>query len=132
MISRFFINKNIWCKAAPNSSRPLCNAQTAHHSASAGNHTAPRSSCRVCPARVMGYRHSQANRPRVIFCRRGSRLKAAPQLPGPQKALRGRQSITSSHCPQDQASASCSRGAVQCISRESSPGHIDGNDVFYH
>ena len=24
------------------------------------------------------------------------------------------------------------RRLVKCISRESSPGHIDGNDVFYH
>ncbi len=23
-------------------------------------------------------------------------------------------------------------GARKCISRESNPGHIDGNDVFYH
>ena len=23
-------------------------------------------------------------------------------------------------------------GKKECISRESSPGHIDGNDVFYH
>ena len=24
------------------------------------------------------------------------------------------------------------RGKRKCISRESNPGHIDGNDVFYH
>ena len=24
------------------------------------------------------------------------------------------------------------RRAIKCISRESNPGHIDGNDVFYH
>ena len=34
--------------------------------------------------------------------------------------------------PQHPARAPCSRGASQCISRESSPGHIDGSDVFYH
>ena len=34
--------------------------------------------------------------------------------------------------PSRPAIAPCSRGASQCISRESSPGHIDGSDVFYH
>ena len=29
-----------------------------------------------------------------------------------------------------QAAAECCSG--KCISRESNPGHIDGNDVFYH
>ena len=34
--------------------------------------------------------------------------------------------------PGGPASAPCWRGASQCISRESNPGHIDGNHVFYH
>ena len=28
--------------------------------------------------------------------------------------------------------ATLHEGFITCISRESNPGHIDGNDVFYH
>ena len=31
-----------------------------------------------------------------------------------------------------QVSAAFCRRMRKCISRESNPGHIDGNDVFYH
>ena len=57
----------------------------------------------------------------------GQPLQPHARSPDPDPPQRG------ASAQQLQWLACCGRGlCVECISWESNPGHIDGNDVFYH